>query len=157
ITACLLIAHALLRPSAPPTHQVHMTTGNTPRTQLLAEQIRAEGARHHLDIVLTAKEYGTLTALDEVDAPNEIKFALIIGGVTTHDYPHVRTVTTLAKEHLHTLVRRDLAEKGISGLRGKRILLGPPTTGTYHVARDVLTFAGLRPTSETKSGGYEID
>jgi TRAP-type uncharacterized transport system substrate-binding protein len=134
-----------------------MTTGNTPRTQLLAEQIRAEGARHHLDIVLTPKEYGTLTALDEVDTPNEIKCALVIGGVTTRDYPHVRTVTTLAKEHLHTLVKRDLAEKGISGLRGKRIFLGPPTTGTYHVARDVLTFAGLRPTTETKSGGYDID
>jgi TRAP-type uncharacterized transport system substrate-binding protein len=134
-----------------------MTTGNTPRTVLLAQQIRAEGARHHLDIVLTEKEYGTLSALEEVDAPNEIKCALVIGGVTTHDYPHVRTVTTLAKEHLHTLVKRELAEKGISGLRGKRIALGPPTTASHHVARDVLTFVGLHPTTETKSGGYDID
>jgi TRAP-type uncharacterized transport system substrate-binding protein len=134
-----------------------MTTGSTPRTVLLADQIRAEGARHHLDIVLTEKEYGTLTALEEVDAPNEIKCALVIGGVTTRDYPHVRTVTTLAKEHLHMLVKRDLAEKGIAGLRGKRIALGPPTIGSYHVARDVLTFAGLHPTTETKSGGYDID
>jgi TRAP-type uncharacterized transport system substrate-binding protein len=134
-----------------------MTTGNTPRTLLLAEQIRAEGARHRLDLVLTAKEYGTLSALEEVDSPSEIKCALVIGGVTTRDYPHVRTVTALAKEHLHLLVKRDLAEKGIPGFRGKRIALGPPTTASYHVARDVLSFVGLPPPTETKSGGYVID
>jgi TRAP-type uncharacterized transport system substrate-binding protein len=127
------------------------------RTVLLAEQIRAEGARHHLDIVLAEKEHGTLGALEEVDSSSENKFALVIGGVTTRDYPHVRTVTSLAKEHLHLLVKRELAEKGISGLRGKRIALGPATTASYHLARDVLDFVGLLPTIESKSGGYSID
>jgi TRAP-type uncharacterized transport system substrate-binding protein len=134
-----------------------MTTDTLQRTARLAEQIRAEGARHHLDIVLTAKEYGTLSALEEVDSPNDIKCALVMGGVTTGDYPHVRTVATVAKEHLHLLVKPDLADKGISGLRGKRVALGPPTTASYHVARDVLSFAGLLPTTETKIGGYTID
>ena len=112
---------------------------------------------HHLKIVLTAKEYGTLPALEEVDSPSEIKCALVIGGVTTHDYPHVRMVTSLAKEHLHLLVKRDLADKGISGLRGKRIGLGPPTTASYHVSPDVLNFVGLLSTIETRSEGYRID
>jgi TRAP-type uncharacterized transport system substrate-binding protein len=134
-----------------------MTTDTMQRTARLAEQIRSEGARHHLDIVLTAKEYGTLTALEEVDSPNEIKCALVLGGVTTGDYPHVRTVAAVAKEHLHLLVKRELADKGITGLQGKRIALGPPTTASYHVARDVLSFAGLLPATETKSGGYVID
>jgi TRAP-type uncharacterized transport system substrate-binding protein len=124
---------------------------------MLAEQIRAEGAHHHLDIDLTAKDYGTLYALDEVDSPSQIKCALVMGGVTTRDYPHVRTVTAVAKEHLHLLVKRDLADKGISGLRGKRIALGPPTTASYHVARDLLDFVGLHPTIETKSGEHGID
>jgi TRAP-type uncharacterized transport system substrate-binding protein len=134
-----------------------MTTDSMPRTVVLAEQIRTEGAHHHLDIVFTAKEYGTLSALEEVDSPSENKFALVIGGVTTRDYPHVRTVTSLAKDHLHLLVKSELAEKGISGLRGKHIALGPPTTASYHVSRDVLNFVGLLPTIETKSGGYSMD
>src|SRR5258708_40318797 len=53
LMGCLLAVIALVRPSAPRTHQVHMTTDTQPRTVLLAEEIRAEGARHHLDIVLT--------------------------------------------------------------------------------------------------------
>jgi TRAP-type uncharacterized transport system substrate-binding protein len=157
ITGCVFAALALLRPSAPRTHRLHMTTDTTPRNALLAEQIRAEGARHHLDIVLTAREYGMLAALEEVDSPSEIKFALVVGGVTTRDYPHVRTVTAVAKEHLHLLVKRELAAKGISGLHGKRIALGPPTTASHHVASDVLHFAGLLPTVGTRSGGYGTD
>jgi TRAP-type uncharacterized transport system substrate-binding protein len=157
IIGCLFAMLALVRPSAKRTHQVHVTTDSMPRTVLLAEQIRAEGARHHLDIVLTEKESGTLSALEEVDSPSENKFALVIGGVTTRDYPHVRTVTSVAKEHLHLLVKRELAEKGIFGLRGKHVALGPPTTASYHVSRDVLNFAGLLPTMETKSGGFSMD
>jgi TRAP-type uncharacterized transport system substrate-binding protein len=134
-----------------------MTTDTMQRTAVLAGQIRAEGARHHLDIVLTAKEYGTLSALEEVDSPSEVKCALVLGGVTTRDYPHVRTVTSVAKEYLHLMVKRELAEQGIAGLRGKRIALGLPTTASYHVARDVLNFVGLRPSIETKGGGYSID
>src|SRR5262249_28424934 len=126
ITGCLFAAIALLRSSAPRKHRVHMTTDTVPRTVFLAEQIRAEGARHHLDVALTAKEYGTLEALEEVDSPSEIKFGLVVGGVTARDYPHVRTVTTLAKDYLHLLVKRELAEKGMSGLRGKRVELGRP-------------------------------
>jgi TRAP-type uncharacterized transport system substrate-binding protein len=134
-----------------------MTTDTMRRTVVLAEQIRAEGARHHLDIVLTKKEYGTLSALEEVDSPSENKFALVLGGVTARDYPHVRTVASLAKEHLHLLVKRELAEKGILGLRGKRIALGPSTTASYHIARDVLNFVGRSHTIEIKSEGYSID
>jgi TRAP-type uncharacterized transport system substrate-binding protein len=157
ILGCLLAALALLRSSAPHTHRIHMTTDNMQRTMALAEQVRAEGKHHHLDIVLSEKEYGTLSALEEVDSPSQNKFALVIGGVTTRDYPHVRTVSSVAREHLHLLVKRELADQGISGLRGKRIAHGSPTTASYHVARDVLTFVGLPPALETENGGYSID
>jgi TRAP-type uncharacterized transport system substrate-binding protein len=157
MTGCLFSALALLRPSAPRTLRVQMTTDISRRNVSLAEQIRAEGARHHLDIVLTAKEYGTLEALEEVDSPSEVKLSLIVGGVTTRDYPHVRTVTSLTREHLHLLVKPEFAERGIAGLHGKRVFLGPPTTATYHVARDVLRFVGLLATAEDKNGGYVVD
>jgi hypothetical protein len=80
ITGCLFAVLALLRPSAPRTHEVHMTTDSMLRTASLAEQIRAEGSRHHLDIVLTAKDQGTLSALDEVDSRSQVRCALVIGG-----------------------------------------------------------------------------
>jgi TRAP-type uncharacterized transport system substrate-binding protein len=134
-----------------------MTTDVSRRNVSLAEQIRQEGARHRLEIVPTAKEYGTLEALEEIDSPSDVKLSMIVGGVTSRDYPHVRTVTSLTKEHLHLLVKPELAEKGIAGLHGKRIFLGPPTTASYHVSRDVLAFRGLRPTVEDKDGGYIID
>src|SRR5262249_25727443 len=82
---------------------------------------------------------------------------LIAGGVTTRDYPHVRTVACVAKEHLHLLVKPELAEKGIAGLRGKRIGLGPPTTASYHLARDLLKFVRLPPATAITRGGYVID
>jgi TRAP-type uncharacterized transport system substrate-binding protein len=157
IAGCLFAALALLRASAPRMHRIRMTTDTARRTVLLAEQIRGEGERHHLDIVLTTKEYGTLDALEEVDSPSEIKFALVVGAATARHYPHVRTVASLAKEHLHLLVKRELAEKGIAGLRGKHIALGPPTTASYHVARDVLDFVGVLPTIETRGRESGID
>jgi TRAP-type uncharacterized transport system substrate-binding protein len=134
-----------------------MRTDTMRRTLFLAEQIRAEGARHHLDIVLTPKESGTLDTLEEVDSPGECKFALALGGVTTRDYPHVRTVTLLAKEYLHLLVKPELSQKGVFGLRGRRIALGSPTTASYHVGRDVLDFVGPFSTIETEGWGYDID
>jgi TRAP-type uncharacterized transport system substrate-binding protein len=124
---------------------------------LLAEQIRAEGARHHLDIALTTDEHGALEELEEVDSPSENRFALVVGGATTRDYPHVRMVAPVAKEYLHLLVKPELAEKGIFGLRGKRIALGPATTASHHIARDVLNFVGSPYTVETKGEGYSID
>jgi hypothetical protein len=126
ITGCLFAVLGVLRPSTPRTPEVLRTTDTMLRTVSLAEQIGAEGARHHLNIVLTAKEDGTLATLAEVDSPSEIKCALVIGGATARDYPQVRAVTSVAKEHLHLPVKRDLADKGISALRGKRFGLGPP-------------------------------
>jgi TRAP-type uncharacterized transport system substrate-binding protein len=134
-----------------------MTTGISRRNVSLAEQIRAEAARHHVEIVPTAEEYGTLEALDEIDSSSEIKLALVVGGVTSRDYPRVRTVTTLTTEHLHLLVKPEFAESGIAGLHGKRIFLGPSATATHHVARDVLDFVGLHAASDGKSDGYIID
>jgi TRAP-type uncharacterized transport system substrate-binding protein len=157
IIGCSFAALALFRPAAPRQHQLRMTIDTMPRTVLLAEQLRAEGAHHHLDIVLTGKEFGALAALEEIDSPSANKLALVTGGVTTRNYPHVRTVTSLTKEHLHLLIKGDRADKGIFGLRGKRIALGPPTTASYHIARDVLDFAGLEPTIETDNGGYSIN
>ena len=66
-----------------------MITDLTPLRVLLAEDLRAEGSLHHLDIVLDSKHRGTLDALAEVDSPSDIKLALVPGGITDREYPHL--------------------------------------------------------------------
>jgi TRAP-type uncharacterized transport system substrate-binding protein len=131
-----------------------MVTDITPLRNFLADQIREEGARHHLDIVLTSKRYGSLDGLAEVNSPSKVKLALIPGGVTAGEYPTVRMVTALTNEPLHVLVRPELAAKGLAGLRGKRVCLGPATTSSHHLAREVLNFVGLVPQDNPGPGGY---
>jgi TRAP-type uncharacterized transport system substrate-binding protein len=157
LAGCVVAAFVLFHSRAPRTQQIHMASDTTPRTMVLAKQIRAHATDYQLDIALTAKEYGTLEALEEVDSPSEVNFALVSGGVTARDYAHVRAVTTLTKEYLHLLVRRGLADKGFAGLRGKRIALGPQTTASYHVARDVLSFVGVPATADRNPQGAGID
>jgi TRAP-type uncharacterized transport system substrate-binding protein len=134
-----------------------MTTGTTPIVVLLAEQIREEAARHRLQIDLTTKEYGALEALEEVDSPSNIKFAMVAGGITGRRYPHVRSVANLGREFLHLLVKRESGQEDIASLRGKRISFGPPTTASYHVARDILSFVGLLSTIENRNGEHVLD
>jgi TRAP-type uncharacterized transport system substrate-binding protein len=134
-----------------------VTTDVSRRNIMLTEQISAEAAHHRIKLARTVEEYGSLEALRELDSGGEANLALVVGGATDRDYPHVRSVTTLTQEHLHLLVKPELADKGVAGLRGKRIFLGPPATASHHIARDVLDFVGLRPAAEGKSGGYITD
>jgi hypothetical protein len=122
-----------------------MVTDLVPLRLALAEQLQDEGRRHGLDLVLSSKHLGALEALKEVDAPNDIKLALVPGGITAGPYPATRTVTTLTSEPLHILVRPDLVEKGFAALHGKRINLGPVASCSHHLALEVLEFAGLTP------------
>src|SRR5262249_45752847 len=153
---CVVAAFALVHSSVPRTHRVHVVTDVVPLRVYLAEQIREEAAHHHLDLVPSAKQHGSLEVLEELDAPNEHKLALVPGGVKARDYPRVRLVATLATEPLHVLIRPGLAAGGFSALRGKRIALGPPTTASHHLAREVLAFAGLEPTTRPGPGGYVL-
>jgi hypothetical protein len=134
-----------------------MLTDLVPLRVALAEQLRAEGSRHGLDLVLSSKHYGALEALKEVDAPNEIKLALVPGGITAGQYPNMRTVTTLTSDPLHVLVRPELADKGFAALRGKRINIGPVTTCSHHLAREVLEFVGLTPAAKPGAAGYILE
>jgi TRAP-type uncharacterized transport system substrate-binding protein len=144
-----------IRTFVPRTYQLNMVTDLYPRRLLLAEQIRDQASRHGLKIRLTSRQSGALDALEDIDSPSENKLALVPGGVKARDYPSVRLVATLAVDPLHVLVRPELAVKGYSALQGKRIALGPTTSASYHVARDVLAFVGLHSAAEG-SGGYTV-
>jgi hypothetical protein len=157
LTGAVVATIALMRSGRARTYQVHMATDHVPFRKALAEQIRAEGRNHGLDVVLTSTRYGALEGLKEVDDPNEIKLALIPAGITAGNYPAVRTVATLTSEPLHVLVRPELAAKGFAALRGKRVHLGPVTSCSHHLAREVLEFVGLTPSTESGATGYIVE
>jgi hypothetical protein len=157
LTGSVITTIVLIRSARPRTHQVNMVTDVVPLRKALAEQIRAEGSRHGLDIVLSSKQHGSLEALEAVNAPNDIKLSLISGGITTGQYPNVRTVTTLTNEPFHVLVRPELADKGFTALHGKRIDIGPVTTCSHHLAREILEFVGLTPSAKPGSSEYILE
>jgi hypothetical protein len=123
---------------------MNMLVDLNPNRALLAEKIAAAGKAHGVVVELLGRPVGSLEAIELLDTPNPTDVALVSGGVTRRSYPNVRQVLALGVESLHLLVRADLAEAGLAGLRGRRINLGPSSCGSHHIARDVLAFAGLR-------------
>jgi hypothetical protein len=66
----------------------------------------------------------------------------------------VRQIAALSLEPLQLLVRSELADGGITQLKGRRICIGPSTASTHYIARDVLIFAGLRGPASGQPGDY---
>lgn len=120
-------------------------TDADPHHRQLAEQIRDEGRSHHLEITVNVKDQGTLSALDDAETQSGDTVVLVVGGIKAKDYQHVRLVTVLGREPLQVFARSDLAQLGLSGLRGKRVQVGPANSGAHRLALAILDFVGLQP------------
>ncbi|CAN5171840.1 hypothetical protein BH09SUM1_BH09SUM1_32000 [soil metagenome] len=133
---------------------LHMTAGDVLSARHpLALKIAAEAEGLGLDIDVIPTE-GSGDALKRVDS-HEFDFALVQGGMPFGE--NVRQVAALYPEPLHLLVRPEIADGGFAALRGKRINLGPPDTGTNRLAAQTLAFAGLLPGRDftAEELGYE--
>ncbi len=152
----LLSGYLAVRAWRPRTYHVRMLTDVMPIPALMARRIAANAGRHGLVVDLEKRPVTSLEALDLIDRPNPIDVALVPGGVKEREYPNTRQITELALEPMHLLVRAELSVKGLAGLRGKRINLGPPRSVNDALARDLLLFAGLHssPQISTDSGNY---
>jgi hypothetical protein len=156
-TALLVAAGVLLlRPGKLRSYTINMLLDLDPNKAMLAERLAAEAQRKGLTVKLSNKAYGALEAIDLVDSPNPIDLALVPGGVAARDYPNVRQVAALSHETLHLLVRVDVLASGVAGLKGRRVNLGPPTTATRALSRDILAFAGLHSDAEGQ-GDYRAE
>ncbi len=147
--------YLLSRPSLP-TGSLTLTAG------------RATGQRHHLAEMLVEhgrslgrevrliETAGSEEALDRVDS-GRIDAALIQGGLKLAGRTNIRQVAALYVEPLHLLVRADgdeVHQKDLTGLRGKRINLSEPGSGTYTLSLAVLAFAGLQPPGPDQPGDF---
>jgi NMT1 family protein len=140
--------------SAPRICKVHMLVDLDPNRALVAERLAKEAQRHGLEVELSQQAYGALEAIKLVDEPNPIDLALVPGGVARGEYANVRQVAALSQEPLQLLARPEVAAKDVGGLKGRRVCIGPPTSSTYFIARDVLAFAGMRASAPGRPGDY---
>ncbi|MBM3489242.1 MAG: TAXI family TRAP transporter solute-binding subunit [Alphaproteobacteria bacterium] len=65
----------------------------------------------------------------------------------TEPFGKLRLITNLYPESIHVVVRADTGIRGIAGLRGKRVSLGLPESGTLIEAQLVLEAHGLSETA----------
>lgn len=134
--------------------EIRMTAGDQRgRRAEVARALRAEAERRGVEVELVPA-IGSQDALARVQR-HELDAALVQGGLEPS--PDVREVAALALEPLHLLVRRDAGIESIVDLRGRRVNLAPPRSGTRRLALDVLQLAGLRPGRdfEETALGYE--
>ena len=122
-----------------------LTTGSfTNPPNRMTQYFLEESLRFGLNLELVEVS-GSEASLDKVHA-HDLDVALVKGGIKLKEPSNIRQVTALGVEQVHLLVRPELAEavgKDFAALRGKRINLNVPTTGTYHWTADILAFMDL--------------
>ncbi|MDX1933556.1 MAG: TAXI family TRAP transporter solute-binding subunit [Capsulimonadales bacterium] len=133
----LFFAVSLLRPR---TYSLRITGGDTlgrrhQLASLLAEEALSKGVR------LTVREtMGSGEAMKRLKS-GDLDLALIQGG--QEPVPGVKQVAMLTVEPLHLLVKPAFVGKGLLGLRGRRLNLSTPESGTRRLSKRVLTFLGM--------------
>ncbi len=90
----------------------------------------------------------------------ELDLGLVLGGFPEGEYKNVRQVASFGVDPLHLLVRRELLALGpptLEMLRGKRVSLGESGTNGALLAESLVRFAGLRPSSEQRTGDFRAE
>jgi TRAP transporter TAXI family solute receptor len=111
------------------------------RRSEVARALATECARRGLDIEVVAAA-GSEQSLAQVER-GELDAALVQGGLRPG--PDVREIAPLTLEPLHLLIRGDADIYDIEDLRGARVNLSPPHSGTRRLALEVLALANLDP------------
>lgn len=105
----------------------------------IARALVAEAAPLGLDIELVEAP-GSAEAAERVQG-REIGAALVQGGLEVGE--DVREVAPLTIEPLHLLIGPDASVFNVEDLRGLRVQLSPPGSGTRTLALDVLALGGM--------------
>lgn len=106
----------------------------------LALLLQDEAAQHGLDIQLQPSA-GSQEALALVSS-GVLDAALVQGDLDVHD-EKLAEVAALHSEPLHLFVKPELLQGGFAALKGKRLNLSTPESGTRKVALETLRFMGL--------------
>jgi TRAP transporter TAXI family solute receptor len=139
--ALALSTFFLIRGRSQASYRLRVTAGDAlGHRHALATILAIEAGQRHLTLELIPTS-GSSEALAQV-ADGRLDVALVQGGLQLHD--EIRQVAVLIPEPLHILVRPNLFEPGVAGLRGKRLNLGKAGSGTRRLALETLVRAGLQ-------------
>ena len=126
--------------------RLRMTAGQEDGTRhRIAQSLQREAAHRAISIELQAMA-GSEDALQAMES-GRVDAAFVQGGLDMIDHSGLRQVAALHVEPLHLLVKETTygaVTRNLGGLRGKVVNLGDHGSGTYLLASEVMTFAGLR-------------
>ncbi len=142
VAMVFVTGYFLLRGSRVPAVHLRMSAGDAlghrhELAKILAGQ--AAAIRLHLELISTK---GSEESMTEV-AEERLDVALVQGGLKLR--PEIREVAVLFIEPLHLLVKPSIGMGDFEALRGKRLNLSTPTSGTRQLALQVLKLMGLHP------------
>ena len=106
-----------------------------------------------VEVVATTGFEDSIRQLSE----GKLDLAAVSSGLEISECKNVRVLAGLDSAPLHILVRRELAEQGLSlieSIKGRRISLGQPGTNDYLLAHDVVRFLRLSPIDDSGQGDY---
>jgi TRAP transporter TAXI family solute receptor len=98
-----------------------------------------EARRHGVDVVVVDTQ-GSEDSIARVQR-REVDVALVQGGLEGNE--DVREIAPLVLEPLHVMVRAEHDFYDLEDLRGRRLMLAPPQSGTRALALDLLELAGM--------------
>lgn len=99
------------------------------------------------DVAVTVCESSNSSAICAAVDSGKLDLGLVLGGLPTAEFKHVRQVATLGVEPLHLLVRAKVVESSspwsLQQLRGRSVALGERGSNGCRLAEDLVRLAGL--------------
>lgn len=114
---------------------------------LRAEMAQRIAASISGDVAVTVCDASNSSAICAAVDSGKLDLGLVLGGLPTAEFKHVRQVATLGVEPLHLLVRAKIVESlsswSLQQLRGRRVALGERGSNACRLAEDLVRLAGL--------------
>ena len=149
--------YAAIDASRPPASvHVRLAAGSSVgRRFQIVETFASEARRRDLFVEVAATK-GFEDSIRQL-SEGKLDLAAVSSGLEISECKNVRVLAGLDTAPLHILVRRELAEQGLSlieSIKGRRINLGQPGTNDYMLAHDVVHFLRLSPLDASGQGDY---
>ena len=123
------------------------TGGYFEKTALLLKKELKE--KYNIDVLIKQRE-DTLNIIKDVNDPHSgVSVGFIAQDIKANAYPNVTSLGSVVMQPLFIFARADLNIGSLSELRGKRIALSPPNSGTRVIAEDVLNAYGINSLNST--------
>jgi len=149
IAAAFWFAFQFVQP-APPMKMTIATASKGSPYYRLAEQYQQYLARSH--VVLELKETdGSFENLKLLRDPRSgVQLGFLQGGIANKkDVPELLSIGRVSYEPLWVFYRDSGALDQLAQLKGKRVLVGPPESGTQDLAMRLLAVSGVNPETAT--------